>query len=470
MATDVTRRVIGSTGENGQAPLGSEVPSDVLLGRTVSAVDETKFADYLAGATVAVTGAAGAVGSELCMRLARLGAAKLVLVDQAEAALIDLLTMLEHEGFAQAVPVLADVRSRPRAVAVFEQHRPEIVFHAAAYKQVPLLEANPVEAVATNVFGTHSVVDAARHTAVNCFVLFSTDKAVEPTSILGQTKAIAEWIVAAAGRDVSQARYGAVRLGNVADSAGSMLPLFRRRVATGEPVPVTHPSATRYMMTVGEAAGLAVVAEALADSTWGRPCECSMSCGGSPRLPRATSRSSSSACVPANGCTTGSPASTTRSKRHPVRPSSAHACTSSIAVGSTAGSPRSQNRSTARLRTACGRRSLRCTGNENVRPRLRARRWSDEGRRPNCSAAECAGPRNRTWTIRPQFRLRGLAPTRVPPPRTRGLARRKRRVCAPRRHRPRRLGRGGRPRHLLRHGRDGRAAPIGTPGRRRARP
>ena len=266
MATDVTRRVIGSTGENGQAPLGSEVPSDVLLGRTVSAVDETKFADYLAGATVAVTGAAGSVGSELCMRLARLGAAKLVLVDQAEAALIDLLTMLEHDGFAQAVPVLADVRSPPRAVAVFEQHRPEIVFHAAAYKQVPLLEANPVEAVATNVFGTHSVVDAARHTAVNCFVLFSTDKAVEPTSILGQTKAIAEWIVAAAGRDVSHARYGAVRLGNVADSAGSMLPLFRRRVATGEPVPVTHPSATRYMMTVGEAAGLAVVAGALADS------------------------------------------------------------------------------------------------------------------------------------------------------------------------------------------------------------
>jgi FlaA1/EpsC-like NDP-sugar epimerase len=266
MATDITLRVIGSTGGNGQASSGSEVPSAVLLGRTVSAVDETKFADYLAGATVAVTGAAGSVGSELCMRLARLGAAKLVLVDQAEAPLIDLLTMLDHDGFAHAVPVLADVKSRPRAVAVFEQHRPEIVFHAAAYKQVPLLEANPVEAVATNVFGTHSVVEAARHAGVNCFVLFSTDKAVEPTSILGQTKAIAEWIVAAAGRDVSHARYGAVRLGNVADSAGSMLPLFRRRVATGEPVPVTHPSATRYMMTVGEAAGLAVVAGALVDS------------------------------------------------------------------------------------------------------------------------------------------------------------------------------------------------------------
>lgn len=141
-----------------------------------------------------------------------------------------------------------------------------MVFHAAAYKHLPLLEAHPVEGVATNVLGTKCVVAAARRVGVERFVLFSTDKAVEPTSILGQTKGVAEWIVAAAGREEAHARYASVRLGNVVDSAGSILPLFRRQVARGGPVTVTHPQTTRYMMTAGEAAGLAIVAGALADS------------------------------------------------------------------------------------------------------------------------------------------------------------------------------------------------------------
>jgi FlaA1/EpsC-like NDP-sugar epimerase len=151
-------------------------------------------------------------------------------------------------------------------VEVFERHRPDVVFHAAAYKHVPLLEASPLEGVATNVLGTRWVVGAARHVGVGRFVLFSTDKAVQPTSILGQTKAVAEWIVAAAGCGPGQGQYASVRLGNVVDSAGSIVPVFRRQVARGVPVTVTHPEATRYLMTAREAAGLALVAGGLADS------------------------------------------------------------------------------------------------------------------------------------------------------------------------------------------------------------
>ncbi len=193
-------------------------------------VGDGELAEYLAEAIVLVTGAGGSLGAELCTRLTRLGARELVLVDQAEAPLVELATALEYEhGFTDAVPVLADIRSAARTLEVFERHRPDVVFHTAAYKQVPLLEAHPVEAVATNVLATKCVADAARRVGVERFVLFSTDKAVQPTSILGQTKAVAEWIVALAGRE-AHARYASVRLGNVVDSSGSILPFFRRQV------------------------------------------------------------------------------------------------------------------------------------------------------------------------------------------------------------------------------------------------
>jgi FlaA1/EpsC-like NDP-sugar epimerase len=241
---------------------------EALLGRPVVDVSRGRFGEYLAGANVLVTGAAGSVGAELCLRLTQLGVRELVLVDQAEAPLLELARSLQHDlGSANCVAVLADIKSRARAVEVFERHRPDVVFHAAAYKQVPLLEAFPVEGAATNVLGTSSIVDAARDVGVSRFVLFSTDKAVQPTSILGQTKAVAEWIVATGGPGAVDGRYAAVRLGNVVDSAGSILPLFRRQVASGGPVTVTHPQATRYLMTAAEAAGLAIVAGALADSS-----------------------------------------------------------------------------------------------------------------------------------------------------------------------------------------------------------
>jgi FlaA1/EpsC-like NDP-sugar epimerase len=230
-------------------------------------VGDGKFAEYIAGATVLVTGAGGSIGAELCARLIGLGVRELVLVDQAEAPLLELATTLRYDhAFTDSVLVLADIRSAARAADVFERHRPDVVFHAAAYKQVPLLEAHPVEAAATNVLGTKSVADAALRVGVEHFVLFSTDKALQPRSILGQTKAVAEWIVAAAGHEAADAHYTSIRLGNVVDSAGSILPLFRRQIACGGPVTVTHPKTTRYLMTGGEAAGLAIVAGALADS------------------------------------------------------------------------------------------------------------------------------------------------------------------------------------------------------------
>jgi FlaA1/EpsC-like NDP-sugar epimerase len=230
-------------------------------------VGARRFGRYVEGATVLVTGAGGSLGAELCAQLIGLGVGELVLVDHAEAPLLELASGLGYDhGFTGAVPVLADIRSSARAVEVFERYRPNVVFHAAAYKQVPLLEAYPVEGVATNVLGTKAVVDAARRVGVQRFVLFSTDKAVHPTSVLGQTKAVAEWIVSAAGHEVPSGQYTSIRLGNVVDSAGSILPLFRRQIARGGPVTVTHPRTTRYLMTAGEAAGTAIVAGALADA------------------------------------------------------------------------------------------------------------------------------------------------------------------------------------------------------------
>jgi FlaA1/EpsC-like NDP-sugar epimerase len=247
-------------------PLPADVSVETLLGRSVIEVDHGKFCEYLTDATVLVTGAGGSVGSELCARLAQLGVRALVLVDQAEASLLGAARSLQDLGFANGVAVLADIKSRTRAFEVFERYHPDVVFHAAAYKQVPLLEAFPVEGVATNVLGTQSVVDAACRVGVGRFVLFSTDKAVQPTSILGQTKNIAEWIVAAAGDEPADGRYATIRLGNVIDSAGSILPVFRQQLASKGPITVTHRRATRYLMTAGEAAGLAIVAGSFADS------------------------------------------------------------------------------------------------------------------------------------------------------------------------------------------------------------
>jgi FlaA1/EpsC-like NDP-sugar epimerase len=255
---------VGKAASNGHAPPNGDVAS--LLGRPVVNVDVERFGAYLAGASVLVTGAGGSVGGELCAQLVRRGVGRLVLVDQAEVSLVAVArTLTDDLGFPHVVPVLADIKSGEGTAAVFEEHRPDVVFHAAAYKHVSLLEASPVEGVATNVLGTKNVVEGARRARVARFVLFSTDKAVEPTSILGRTKAVAEWIVATAGCEPTAGGYTSVRLANVVDSTGSIVPFFRQQVARGGPLTITHAAATRYLITADEAAKLAIVAGGLAD-------------------------------------------------------------------------------------------------------------------------------------------------------------------------------------------------------------
>lgn len=247
---------------NVRQPRRGDVES--LLGRKPARVPPDMLGGF-GGARVLVTGAAGSIGSTLCIRLAQLGAVRVVAVDAAEAGLVDLdVTARQQHGLDTIVPTLCDVRSTGRIEEVLRNHRPAVVFHAAAYKQVPLLESAPVEAVATNVFGTKVVAEAASRARVERLVLFSSDKAVRPTAVLGRTKLVAEWVVAAASA-VRNAAFTAIRLVNVMDSAGSILPLFRRQAAMGLPVTVTDPAATRYLMTIDEAVDLALFAAAAAE-------------------------------------------------------------------------------------------------------------------------------------------------------------------------------------------------------------
>jgi FlaA1/EpsC-like NDP-sugar epimerase len=236
-----------------------------VLGREPHTVDFDAMASYLAGETVLVTGAGGSIGAELCRQIARMDPARLVLVDNAERALFEIeRELVDERGFPAAHPVLGDAKDRQKMRQVFMRYRPAVVFHAAAYKHVPLLEANPLEAVRNNVFTTRVVADAAVEFGAARFVLISTDKAANPKNLMGQSKAICEWIVEAYGQRGDLAtRFVAVRFGNVLNSSGSVIPIFRRQIAHGGPVTVTHPEMTRYFMTIPEAVSLVVQAGAI---------------------------------------------------------------------------------------------------------------------------------------------------------------------------------------------------------------
>ncbi len=235
-----------------------------VLGREPVDVDVAAIASYLAGETVLVTGAGGSIGSELCRQIARVGAKRIVLVDHSESALFDIeRELLEERDYSPAVPVLGDVKDRVKMRDVFEKYAPTVVFHAAAYKHVPLLEANPVESVRNNVLGTRTMAEVAVEFGVTRFVLVSTDKAANPKTVMGQSKAVCEWIVEAYGqRDDVPTRFVAVRFGNVLNSSGSVIPIFRRQIERGGPLTVTHPEMTRYFMTIPEAVSLIVQAGA----------------------------------------------------------------------------------------------------------------------------------------------------------------------------------------------------------------
>jgi FlaA1/EpsC-like NDP-sugar epimerase len=237
-----------------------------ILGREQVEVDMRQIGSYLEGQTVLVTGAGGSIGAELCRQIARVGPRRLILVDHGETALFEIERELVYErDFTAAIPTLVDVKNR-RSLRreVFEKYRPTIVFHAAAYKHVPLMETHPLESVRNNVVATKIVAELAAEFDVERFVLISTDKAVNPQTVMGQSKALCEWIVESLGhrRDVST-RFVAVRFGNVLNSSGSVIPTFRKQIEKGGPVTVTSAEMTRFFMTIPEAVSLVVQAGAI---------------------------------------------------------------------------------------------------------------------------------------------------------------------------------------------------------------
>jgi len=269
-ALDVPVKTLPSLSDlvSGDADLARQLrPVEVedVLGREPVEVDFPSISEYLKGEVVLVTGAGGSIGSELCRQIARVGPAKLVLLDHAEPALFEVERELVRErGFRAAAAVVGDVRDPVKLRQVFDKYRPGVVFHAAAYKHVALMEANPLEAVRNNTLGTRVVADVAVEYGAKRFVLVSTDKAANPKTVMGQSKALAEWIVETWGHRVEVGtRFVAVRFGNVLGSSGSVVPIFRRQIARGGPVTVTHPEMTRFFMTIPEAVQLIVQAGAI---------------------------------------------------------------------------------------------------------------------------------------------------------------------------------------------------------------
>lgn len=275
-----------------------------LLGRKAINLDTPELQRFLANKRILITGAGGSIGSELCRQAARFCPERIILVERAENALFEIDRELRERWIGVDVqPCVADITDRVRMEAVFAEHRPHIVFHAAAHKHVPMMEANPGEAIKNNVFGTQIVAQIARDSGVDAFVLISTDKAVNPASVMGATKRLAEMVVQAVGsegrdqksEDIDQrlevrsqpavlpfltsdlrplassnaprlpnaGRFLAVRFGNVLGSSGSVVPIFRKQIEAGGPVTVTHPEMRRYFMTIPEATQLVMQAGAI---------------------------------------------------------------------------------------------------------------------------------------------------------------------------------------------------------------
>ncbi len=243
-----------------------ELQVEDVLGREPVRMELDRVGAYLANQVVLVTGAGGSIGGELCRQIARVGPRRLVLVDHAEDNLFEITRELEGERHVRtAVPVLADCKEEERMREVFSEHRPTVVFHAAAYKHVGMMEQNPVEAVRNNALATRLVTRIAGETGVDTFVLVSTDKAVSPATVMGASKALAEWAVEAAAARHPGTRYATVRFGNVLGSSGSVVPIFRRQIAAGGPVTVTDARMQRYFMTIPEAVQLIIRSGSLSD-------------------------------------------------------------------------------------------------------------------------------------------------------------------------------------------------------------
>ena len=298
MIGSLTRMLRGRFGRRREASAGPAAPilprariaQDVdvaeLLGRPAVNLDTPELQRFLAGKTILVTGAGGSIGSEICRQIMRFCPASLILVEQAENNLFEIDRELREKWLgATIIPFVADICDAVRIRNIFTAHPPQVVLHCAAHKHVPMMEQNPGEAIKNNVFGTRTVADAAVEAVVDAFVMVSTDKAVNPTSVMGAAKRFAELYIqsknesvgivrqpkAPGYRDIPSAeadptkttRFLAVRFGNVLGSSGSVAPIFKKQIAAGGPVTVTHPEMKRYFMTIPEASQLVLQAGAI---------------------------------------------------------------------------------------------------------------------------------------------------------------------------------------------------------------
>lgn len=242
-----------------------DVEVEDLLGRDPIELDLESISAKLAGKTILVTGAGGSIGSEICRQVSQFKPKKLVLLGHGENSIyqINMELQNQYKHAFEIVPVIADVQDKNRIFEVMEEHQPNVVYHAAAHKHVPMMEYNPKEAVKNNIFGTKNVAEAAGTFGVDTFVLISTDKAVNPTNVMGATKRCAELIIQEMDQEYNT-KYVAVRFGNVLGSRGSVIPLFKKQIQEGGPITVTHPDITRYFMTIPEASRLVIQAGSLA--------------------------------------------------------------------------------------------------------------------------------------------------------------------------------------------------------------
>jgi len=244
----------------GQAQIGQLRPVELkdLLGREQVQLESEEIQRTLQGKVVLVTGAGGSIGSELCRQIATYDPARLLLLEQSEVQLFQIEQELIDAGFrGRIVPLIADLLDRPRLEQLFQQFKPQVIFHAAAHKHVPMMELQPGEAIKNNSFGTMQLAEISQSNDAEKFVLISSDKAINPTNVMGATKRLAEICVQSLyAAQPRRTRFMAVRFGNVLGSSGSVVPLFNKQIAGGGPVTVTHPEITRYFMTIPEAVGL----------------------------------------------------------------------------------------------------------------------------------------------------------------------------------------------------------------------
>lgn len=235
-----------------------------LLDRAPISIRNSKIYNELEGKTILVTGGAGSIGSEIVRQICKYNYKSLIVIDQAESALYDLQQELKQNGYHNFIPIVADIRDKNRMNNIFQEYKPNLVFHAAAYKHVPLMEYNSYEAIKINIAGTKVIVDLSYHYNVDKFVFVSTDKAVNPTNVMGATKRIAEMYISCM-QEQGSTKFITTRFGNVLGSNGSVIPLFKKQMEKGGPLTVTHRDITRFFMTIPEASQLVLEACAMGD-------------------------------------------------------------------------------------------------------------------------------------------------------------------------------------------------------------